>query len=197
MEFLRALYASGPDAAPPTPIDAFLAAHPAALKFVQMPKPMPTSFAKAEFYAINAYKFINDQGVARYGRYRIQPERKSEYLDAAAATNTPPNFLFDEIRQRLAAGPVTMRIAVQLAGSKDAVDDSTIQWPEDRPQVDFGTLELSGVLPDNEEEQRHVIFDPIPRVAGIDPSEDPLLGPRATIYLMSGRRRRASSPGRS
>ena len=35
-----------------------------------------------------------------------------------------------------------------------------------------------------------MIFDPIPRVDGIEPSDDPLLELRAAIYLLSGRRRR-------
>jgi len=56
---------------------------------------------------------------------------------------------------------------------------------------EFGTIELTSVMPDNDAEQRHIIFDPIPRVDGIEPSEDPLLDPRAAVYLMSGRRRRA------
>lgn len=37
---------------------------------------------------------------------------------------------------------------------------------------------------------RRMIFDPIPRVDGIEPSDDPLLELRAAIYLLSGRRRR-------
>jgi catalase len=41
-------------------------------------------------------------------------------------------------------------------------------------------------------EQKHIIFDPIPRVDGIEPSDDPLLELRAAIYLISGRRRRAA-----
>jgi len=35
-----------------------------------------------------------------------------------------------------------------------------------------------------------MIFDPIPRVDGIEPSDDPLLELRAAVYLLSGRRRR-------
>jgi catalase len=38
----------------------------------------------------------------------------------------------------------------------------------------------------------HLIFDPIPRLAGIEPSDDPLLELRAAIYLIRGRRRRAA-----
>ena len=37
-----------------------------------------------------------------------------------------------------------------------------------------------------------IIFDPIPRVDGIEPSNDPLFELRAAIYLLSGRRRRAA-----
>jgi catalase len=44
---------------------------------------------------------------------------------------------------------------------------------------------------DNAHQQQHIIFDPIPRIDGIDPSEDPLLQLRAAVYLLSGRRRRA------
>jgi catalase len=46
VEFLRAIGASGPSAPKPTPIESFLATRPAALAFVQAPKPIPTSFAK-------------------------------------------------------------------------------------------------------------------------------------------------------
>lgn len=191
VEFLRAARASGPDAPKPTPIEAFLGTHPAALQFVQAPTPMPLSFAKESYFAVNAYRFTDQQGVSQFGRYRIHPEGNGEYLDAEAAKSKAPNFLFEEITGRIAAGPTRLRISVQLAAEGDVVDDSTIHWPEDRPQIEFGTIELTGVIPDNEAEQRRIIFDPIPRVDGIDGSGDPLLEPRAAVYLTSGRRRRA------
>lgn len=190
LELLRAIYGSAPGAASPAPIETFLAAHPAAAEFIQAPKPLATSFAKESFYAVNAYRFINQAGVSRYGRYRIRPDGPNQYLDATAAAQQTANYLFDEIRQKLAKGAVKMRIAVQIAAQEDVVNDSTVHWPAERPEIDFGTIELSSVLPDNDTEQRHIIFDPIPRVDGIEPSEDPLLEPRATVYLMSGRRRR-------
>src|SRR6185437_444548 len=193
VEFLRAAGASGPDAPKPSPIESFLGAHPAALAFVQAPKPIPTSFAKESFFAVNAYKFTSQDGVSRYGRYRILPGAGNEYLDADAATAKSANFLFDEIHERIAKGPVKLHIAVQLAEKGDVVDDSTIHWPADRRQVEIGVIELTGIAPNNDAEQRHIIFDPIPRVEGIESSADPLLEPRAAIYLASGRRRRAAA----
>jgi catalase len=192
LEFLRALRASGPEAPKPTPLDSFLGAHPAALAFVQTPQPFPVSFAKETFFAVNAYKFTNDSGLASYGRYRIQPEGGSEYLDSGAAEKKDADFLLAEIAERLKAGPARLRISVQVAASGDTVDDSTIHWPKDRPIVEFGTIELRSVIADNAAQQRHIIFDPIPRVEGIESSGDPLLEPRATIYLLAGRRRRAA-----
>jgi catalase len=191
VQFLRAIHASSPGAAKPTPIESFLATHPAALEFVQKPKPLPVSFFKDSFFAVNAYKFLNKEGVSRYGRYRIRPDGANEYLDADGAARQTPNFLFDDLGARLGKGIVKMHIAVQLAAPGDVVDDSTVHWPEDRPEIDFGAIELESVLPNSEAEQRHIIFDPIPRVDGIESSGDPLLEPRADTYLMSGRRRRA------
>jgi len=195
VEMLRAIYASGaPNVAKPSPIEQFLASHPAALEFVQAPKPMAVSFVKESFFAVSAYRFIAADGVARYGRYRIQPDGGNEYLSPSAEAGAAPDFLFDEIKARLTKGPVKMQIVVQLAAANDVVNDSTVHWPKDRAEVFFGAIELTSVMPNNDAEQRQIIFDPIPRVDGIEPSDDPLLEPRATTYLMSGRRRRASAP---
>ena len=193
VQFLRALHASGPDARKPTPVESFLASRPAALRFVQTPKPIPTSFAKESFYSVSAYRFTNNEGVSKFGRYRVVPPDGNEYLEPSAAAKKNPDFLFDEIKGRIARGSVKMRILVQVASDGDVVDDSTVPWPDPRPLVEFGTIELNDLVPDEEAAQRHIIFDPIPRVDGIEPSADPLLEERASLYLVSGRRRRAAS----
>jgi catalase len=192
LEFFRTIPASGPSALHPTPTEVFLSTHPAALAFVQMPKPFPTSFAKEHFFAVNAFKFTNAGGSVRHGRYRILPEIGTEYLGADAAAAKTANYLFDELFERIAAGPIKFQILVQLSEEGDSVDDATVQWPENRRLLNFGTISLNALAPNNEAEQRQIIFDPIPRVDGIDSSGDPLLEPRATVYLLSGRRRRVT-----
>jgi catalase len=190
-EFLAAVAATTPDQPHPNAIEQFLGAHPNALKFVQTPKPIPTSFAHEQFFAVSAFKFTSADGSSRFGRYRIVPMAGTEYLDDKAAATKSPNFLFDELRQRVAKGPVKYKIMVQLAEPGDTTDDATVRWPESRKQVEFGELILTEVAPDDPENRR-TIFDPIPRVAGIEPSADPLFDPRADLYLLSGRRRRAA-----
>jgi catalase len=193
LEFVNALIATNPAGPHPNAVEQFLGAHPAALAFVQIPKPIPTSFARESFFAVSAFKFSDAQGASRYGRYRVLPVAGNEYLDeaGAGAATQAPNFLFDEIKARVAKEPVRFQIVVQLAQDGDSIDDATIRWPEDRPRLVFGEISLTEIAPDNSTEQRHIIFDPIPRVDGIEPSADPLFEPRANIYLMSGRRRRA------
>jgi catalase len=83
-------------------------------------------------------------------------------------------------------------LAVQLAEDGDTIDDATVRWPEERPQRAFGEINLAEVAANNAGEQQHIIFDPIPRVDGIEASADPLFEARANIYLLSGRRRRAA-----
>ncbi len=72
------------------------------------------------------------------------------------------------------------------------MDDATVHWPEDRPVVTLGKLILTQPVAASQHEEKVIIFDPIPRVDGIEPSNDPLLELRAAIYLLSGRRRRAA-----
>jgi catalase len=192
LEFLNALIAADPAGPHPNAIEQFLGAHPAALTFVQTPKPIPTSFAKESFFAVSAFKFTNVDGVSRYGRYRMLPVAGNEYLDEVAAAAQGPDFLFDEIKERVAKEPVRFRIAVQLADDGDTTDDATVRWPEDRHLLTFGEISLTEIAPNNAGEQQHIIFDPIPRVDGIEASADPLFEPRANIYLTTGRRRRAA-----
>jgi catalase len=159
---------------------------------VQIPKPIPTSFARESFFAVSAFKFTNASGMSRYGRYRVLPVAGNEYLDEAEAAARSPDFLFDEMKERVAKEPIRFRVAVQLAEDGDTVDDATVRWPEQRPQLAFGEISLQEIAPNNAGEQQHIIFDPIPRVDGIEASADPLFEPRANVYLMSGRRRRAA-----
>jgi catalase len=70
---------------------------------------------------------------------------------------------------------------VQLADDGDIVDDAIVRWPEDRPQLAFGELSLREITPNNTGEQQRIIFDPIPRVDGIEAAADPLFESRANV----------------
>ena len=193
LEFLRALASSDPSKPSPSPIEMYLGAHPKALAFVQAPKPAPSSFAREAFFGVTAMRFTNKDGVSRFGRYRIVPEAGVDHLPDTVAAGKSANFLFDELAERIAKGPIAFRILAQLANAGDVTDDATVHWPEERPLLDLGAISLTEIVADNAHAQKQIIFDPIPRLDGIEPSEDPLLELRAAIYLLSGRRRRAAN----
>jgi catalase len=192
LELLQAIAASGPDVPSPKPVEKFLGSHPAALAFVQAPKPFPSSLARESYFGVTAFAFTNDAGQTKFGRYRIVPQLGNDYLSDAQVAALSANYHFDEIAARVAKEPVRFQIKVQVAAEGDVVDDATAHWPESREQVELGTFELDRVVPDTPAQQKHIIFDPIPRVDGIEASADPLLELRAAIYLLSGRRRRAA-----
>jgi catalase len=192
LELLQAIAASGPDVPSPKPVEIFLGAHPSALAFVQTPKPQPVSFAKDAYFAVSAFQFKNAEGKTSFGRYRIVPEGGTEFIPDEKVEALSPTFLFDELTERVKTGPIRMKILVQLAAAGDKTDDATVHWPEDRPILELGAFELTALVPDNAAEQKHIIFDPIPRVEGIEPSADPLFELRAAVYLISGKRRRAA-----
>jgi catalase len=189
-DFLQAAAAFG--AGKPEVMGAFLASHPNAKRFIETPKPIPTSFAREAFFAGTAFKFTNASGVSRFGRFRIRPDAGTEYLSDKDAAAKSENFLFEELGPRLAKQPVKLGVFVQMPEPGDDVTDASTTWPANRKDILFGTITLTAIVDHQEPERRKIIFDPVPRVDGIDPSGDPLTQMRADVYLLSGRRRRAA-----
>ena len=192
LEFLKAVAASGPDVPSPKPVEVFLGSHPSALAFAQTPKPFPSSLARETYFGVTAFAFTNAAGQKKFGRYRIVPEDGNAYLTAEQVAVLDPNYHYGEIAERVRKGPIRFKVLVQVAAPGDTTDDATMHWPESRELVGLGTIALIEVVEDTLAQQKQIIFDPIPRVEGIEPSADPLLELRAAIYLLSGRRRRAA-----
>src|SRR5262249_39183464 len=140
-EFLELLGAAGAaGAGKPEKLGAFLAAHPNARRFLEAPKPIPPSFAREAFFAVTSFKFINADGRSRHGRFRIRPKEGTKYLSDKDAAAKSPDFLFEEINQRLAKAPIRLDLFVQLAGDGDDVSDASVPWPEQRTELPFGTI---------------------------------------------------------
>lgn len=159
---------------------------------MQAPKPAPSSFAREAYYAVNALKFVDGEGKGTFFRYRIVPVAGEESVDEATLKDKSPDFLYEELPKRIAAEGVAFKLMAQLAEEGDVVDDATVHWPDSRKVVELGTVRVEKVVEENAGEQKKIIFDPIPRVDGIEASEDPLLEMRAAIYLISGKERRAA-----
>lgn len=196
LAFLKAVAATTSTSPHPSPIEQFLGAHPRALKVVQESQALPRSFANLAFFGNNAFVFVDSAGVKHAGRYQIIPVAGVAHLDSATASKERPNYLFDELRHRVARGPIAYRLFVQLANPGDPTNDGSIVWPADRKRVQLGTITLTTIAPDNAAVQRKLAFSPIYLTDGIQLSDDPFPALRAAVYALSVQHR-APAPGKT
>ncbi|MGO9605308.1 MAG: catalase family peroxidase [Candidatus Binataceae bacterium] len=187
--FITALVASGPNALKPSPFEQFLVAHPQAMRFATAPKPTPVSFATESYYGVDAFRFINAAAAVRYARYQIRPSAGEQYLTAAEAATRSPDFLAEELAERLAKGAALFQLVAQLAEPGDSTADPSQTWPDSRPQVALGTLSIEALRADNEAVQRKMIFDPVNLTDGIELGDDDMPAARSAIYSVSYNRR--------
>jgi catalase len=186
-DLLLAVAASPPDAAKPTKFDEFVAAHPTVPAGFATAA-TPGSFADEAYYGIDAFVFVNKAGERQAVRYQMVPE-KVVHLDAAEAAKRPPNFLVEELPERLMRGPVTFRLKAQLAAPGDSTKDPAQPWPDDRKVVDLGTLTIDKAVADSDEAEKTLLFLPGQLTDGIEASDDPLISVRDGAYAESFSRR--------
>ena len=187
-DLLLAAAATKPDSSKPTKLDEFLASHPAAVRAGATTK-TPTSFATEEYFGINAFRFINKAGEARFIRYVMEPLAGVSYLTPEDAAKRPADFLITDIQERLQKEPVRFRLLAQVAQAEDPITDATKPWPDSRPRVELGTLTLTKVTPNNEEAAKTLLFLPGQVTDGIEASDDPLIAARDGAYAVSFSRR--------
>lgn len=195
-DFLALLQAigAGGDAVP-----AFLDAHPATKRFLDAPKPSPVSFGTLAYWGVNAFVLVGEDGTRTTVRYRLEPVAGVQTLEEDEVEKRSENYLFEEVVGRVGRGPIVFRLKAQVAGEGDVVDDATVVWPEEREVVDLGEVRIERAVGVEEslKEEKEIIFDPVPRVEGVEGSGDPLLEVRASLYLMSGRQRREAEVGKA
>ena len=175
-------------------IGKFLEDNPSAAAFVQDPKPSPVSFTTEKYYGVTAFKLVAKDGKGTYVRYQITPDAGYLALSENNLASKSKSYLFDELPERLSKGPASFKLHAQIAEDGDSTDDATKHWPDSRKLVELGTIKLDTIEEEEQskQEQQRMIFDPIPRVDGVEPSADPLLDMRAAVYLISGKERRAA-----
>ncbi len=182
---LELAIAASPAGAPkPTALEQFIATHP----LVAGRLPTPASLAEEQYNGLNAFIFTNDKGANQAVRYLAVPPTVN-YLSPEEAAKREPDFLFDEIRARLAKAPVTFELKVQLAGPDDPITDATKVWPSERMVVTLGTLTIEKMVADSENAQKTLLFLPGQVTDGIEASADPLIDARDGAYAVSFSRR--------
>jgi catalase len=172
-------------------IGAFLESHPEALPAIQyaLSQPAPASYAQLEYRGIHAFKWIAPDGVERWTRFSFRPLAGEAGISDEEAAERSPDYLQEEIRERLARGPVEFELEVTIAREGDDPDDPTEPWPDDRERVVVGTLRIEGLDTKRERDGDVLVFDPTRVTDGIELSGDQILHARPDAYAVSVERR--------
>jgi catalase len=185
LALLKAIAGTNEKSSHPTPIEAFLGAHPAALKVVLDSKAASKSFENLDFYGNNAFVFVDAAGNKHPARYQIIPVAGVVKLDSAKAARQNTNYMFDDLKAAIAKGPVKYTLYAQLANPGDQTNDGSVVWLSDRKRVELGTISVTKIAPNNEALQKSLAFSPIILTNGITLSDDPLPLLRSAVYALS------------
>lgn len=157
----------------------------AGLQAVKMLQP-PLSFSTNRYHSIHAYYFTNTAGERRAVKYEWEPEAGLHFLTKEEAETRSPDYLEDDLAERLSKGPVVFQLTVVLGQEGDPTDDPTSAWPEDRERILVGHLAITRIA---DEKAQDNVFDPTVVPNGIECSEDPILNFRHDAYAVSHARR--------
>jgi catalase len=185
LALLTAIASTTPKSPHPSPIEAFLGAHPAALKVIVDSKAAAKSFENLDFFGNNAFVFLDAAGNKHPFRYQIIPVAGVVKLDSATAAKQKPTYMFDDLKRTIAKGPVKYKIYAQLPNPGDPTNDGSVVWPSDRKRVELGTLSVTKIAANSDSLQKALAFNPIILTNGITLSDDPLPSIRSAVYALS------------
>ncbi len=152
-------------------------------------QPVPASFGKVNFWGVHGFGFVNAAGNKQFGKWIFEPVGGTQGLSEDEAKAKGTDFLFDDLRQRVAAGSVAFDFNLQLAQAGDKIDSAVTPLPDDRKKVTLGRLTINAVSPDATGACLTITYNPMVLPKGVEPSADPMLAARAAPYVVSlGRR---------
>jgi catalase len=193
--FYDRLVASEPDPKTgkpdPAKMAAFLESHPATVQAIRVINSHPPSsgFDNSVFSGLNAFYFINAGRKSIPVRWSMVPAQPSEPASATEPPQGDKNYLFDALIASMLRKPLQWHLIITIGQPGDPPDDATVAWPENREQVDVGTLTLDHIESEETSPARDINFDPLVLPVGIEPSDDPLLSARSAVYSQSFTRR--------
>jgi catalase len=179
----------------PQAIKRFASTHPEFTAFATWAgsAPWTASYADQAYNSLNAFRFVDAHGVAREVRWSMQPEQPPLEVPPSELAKRGPDFLEQDLAQRLAQGELRWHLEVTLAAAGDPTNDATKAWPAEREHVDVGALVVQQAQHEADGPCRDFNYDPLILPVGIEPSDDPLLPARSSTYANSFDRRTAEA----
>lgn len=94
LDFLHAALSDAKSGGSKEHIKVFLASHPHSKGFVERltTEQVPRSYVAIPYFAVNAFRFTNEDRVSHFGRYRFMPEAEIAYLSPDEAAMGKPGL---------------------------------------------------------------------------------------------------------
>ena len=126
----------------PSAMRTFAGAHPEIAAFGAWAKSAPWtgSYAEERFNSLNAFIFVDGSGAEHAVRWSLLPAAQPVPVSPDELAKRGPNFLEQEIAERVRGGPLRWTMVVTVANPGDPTADPSKAWPEDRRTVEVGTL---------------------------------------------------------
>ena len=194
-QLMAGLLARQPDpvtkVADPAKVKAFVDANPETLLQGRhyASQPVPASYGSVNYWGVHAHAFVNASGARQFGKWIFEPVGGLQGLSDDEARAKGPNFLFEDLRQRVKDGKVAFNFNLELAQPGDKLDSATVPLPEGRKKVTLGVLKVTSVSEDGGGPCLTTNYNPMVMPKGVEGSNDPMLAARAAPYAVSlGRR---------
>lgn len=190
--FLALLQAQG-SADKDVAIGRVAAAHPELKQFGTWAKTAPwtASFAEERYNGLDAFVATDATGARHAVRWSLLPTTPVAIMTPAALQARGLDFLDQDLRTRLATGPLRWTLVLTEAAPGDPTADPSRAWPADRLTVTAGTIELMRSEDNANGPCRDVNFDPTVLPAGLATGDDPFPAARSAAYAVSFNRRTA------
>ena len=152
--------------------------------------PVPASYGGVNYWGVHAFTLKNAAGESKVVKFKALPEAGDLGLTPDEAKAKGPDFYADELKERLAKGPIVFDLVAILGQKGDPTNDPTVRWDDEdnRATAPLGKIMIDAIvsgatcnafsfLPGN-------VADGIAR-----PTDDPIFAARSPAYIVSLSRR--------
>ena len=171
----------------PNAFKTYSAAHPEILSFIGWAKghPRSESWTEDKFNSLNSFIFTDASGAKHAVRWSYVPAAPAVALTPEELAKRGPDFLMQDLTQRVAAGPQHWELMITVADPGDPTADPTQAWPTGRRTIDAGTLTVQQTEEEADGPCRDINYDPTVLPAGMSTSDDPMPAARSAAYARS------------
>lgn len=109
---------------------------------------------------MHGFGFSNERDQKVWGKWLFEPTGGVQTLSDEKAAAKGPNFLIDDLKQRVADSKSFFNFNLEIAQMGDILDNATIPLPDGRKKVTLGVLKIVSVSPDNTGQCLNITFNP-------------------------------------